>query len=636
MPRTWPRSLGALTCRAHGLGFLSAHWSTCTRRQPSASRHTHGSSPVHLPFHPSARGRHTASIHRSPSCTRTSAVMCTRLGSLPVPLSARGFTTTHPIDNINNSTNNSSDRNNDSSNNGHNNIPNTITTHNNSINTNNPSPSIGERDTARTIIEELDREHTACTDVGGRDKGGTNTGSTGKGNQSVRQEFLRELHRLKGAGHPQHGYSDLLIKAYRHFKAASVSTSGTFRKRSRFILQQVWNNFVQNSTPGIHDCNVMITVHARCMEPDAALRLYEKLKESPTLAPDVITYNSLIKLYIETGHGDIGSFFNDMSQTGVQPTRRTFNLLIQACNQRRQQARRAPDAEGGPSDSQSDPPDGTSLVDTTPLQIVQKMMSLGEPFTPDASTYALLIDGFAKEGDTDAVRQVLSLMHESGHEVADTTRSSLIDASRSRGDVAGAEAAFKLLNDHDPSVAHYNQLLSVYLDFRLHRRTQALYDELLQQPQLVPDLVTLSLLLKMHAQRRDGAAALAVFNVVLEHYKPDQIVYNSLIFVLVQCNDFEAAEQQLQGMKSHNLKPDAVTWGTLVSGCVRRKEGERAIRYLRLMVAAGVTPNRRTIVEMQRYFLSTKDNVHLAEVLVQKRRLQHGSEGRARNRQAAA
>lgn len=75
--------------------------------------------------------------------------------------------------------------------------------------------------------------------------------------------------------------------------------------------------------------STMIKGYSKAHKLDKALALYEKMKLSPNIEPNNVTYNSLIDCCVRCGDVDKASaLFDEMKERHVQPDLITFSTLI--------------------------------------------------------------------------------------------------------------------------------------------------------------------------------------------------------------------------------------------------------------------------------------------------------------------
>ncbi|CAE8584078.1 unnamed protein product, partial [Polarella glacialis] len=75
------------------------------------------------------------------------------------------------------------------------------------------------------------------------------------------------------------------------------------------------------------------------------------------------------------------------------------------------------------------------------------------------------------------------------------------------------------------------------------------------------------------------------------------VTFSVLVAGHARTGDVEGARRIVSDMAAANLRPNVVTWTSLISACAaaRPKRPEESERLFRQMVRCGITPNRTTI-----------------------------------------
>ncbi|CBJ32428.1 conserved unknown protein [Ectocarpus siliculosus] len=102
-----------------------------------------------------------------------------------------------------------------------------------------------------------------------------------------------------------------------------------------------------------------------------------------------------------------------------------------------------------------------------------------------------------------------------------------------------------------------------------------------------------NLLLNACAKARKWEHAQLVFEDMKKKagVKPDNVTYNTVINALGRCGRVKEATVHLHAMKEQGLSPDVVTFGTLIHACAQSAKREPALALFAELVSRGLKPN---------------------------------------------
>jgi pentatricopeptide repeat domain-containing protein 1 len=107
-----------------------------------------------------------------------------------------------------------------------------------------------------------------------------------------------------------------------------------------------------------------------------------------------------------------------------------------------------------------------------------------------------------------------------------------------------------------------------------------------------PDLVIYNSMLSMYAKNGMYSKATEMFDSIKQSgLSPDLITYNSLMDMYAKCNESWEAEKVLNKLKnSPQVKPDVVSYNTVINGFCKQGLIKEAQRILSEMIADGKAP----------------------------------------------
>ncbi|XP_042389827.1 pentatricopeptide repeat-containing protein At5g10690-like isoform X1 [Zingiber officinale] len=222
-------------------------------------------------------------------------------------------------------------------------------------------------------------------------------------------------------------------------------------------------------------------------------------------------------------------------------------------------------------------------------------------------------------GDVGSARRVFDAMaHPDGCGVDDISFGILL---KGLGEARKVDEAFEILESIEQGSATGKPQLSAHLIFGLlnslmeagdMRRANGLiarYNSVLREKG--QSLLLYNMLIKGYARSDFPLGALAVWDeIVRQGLKPDKLTYNTLIFVCVKSGRTDAALQLLAEMKEEaekstcELIPDAVTYTTLLKGFGDNKDLLSVIKIVEEMKFSKVFIDRTAYTAMVDAFLA--------------------------------
>lgn len=224
-------------------------------------------------------------------------------------------------------------------------------------------------------------------------------------------------------------------------------------------------------------------------------------------------------------------------------------------------------------------------------------MELYEEMDQDSSicchlvTYNTLIDAFARAGDMAAVGKVFTSMSARGVEPDLITYSTVIKGYCVRGDL---EAGIRLLGRMrqkgiEPDAVLYNSLLDGCAHQQLRKLTEKVLADMEGPGGIAPSNYTLSILVKLYGRCKDMDKLFEVVESYPAEYgfKLNAKVYTCLMSALISNGQLTQALEVFQKMKDAGSAPDAKTYQTILSGCLRQGSISSAVMLVNAALDGG-------------------------------------------------
>merc|ERR1719313_3214554 len=295
-----------------------------------------------------------------------------------------------------------------------------------------------------------------------------------------------------------------------------------------------------------------------------------------------VTYGTLIKAFGQASRiNRCHEVWEDMRRSSINPTIVTFGCYIDACIRNNDNDR----AE----------------------QVFESMVATKHGVRPNAVIYTSLIRGFAHSKQPRKALEFYRRMQQEGIEATSVTFNSVLDvvarqlseptvlqeviddmckasivpdvvtysilmkASCSSGNVQNALSLFRQIQSRGlvfDQVA-FNTLLLACSKAEQIADAEDIFEEM-RRVGVAPTPVTSSIMVKMYGKAKMLDKAVALSELLEKEYgqKPNIYVYTCLIQACVQNKQVRRSWETFNKMINAGVEPDAITYGTVIHGCV--------------------------------------------------------------------
>lgn len=217
------------------------------------------------------------------------------------------------------------------------------------------------------------------------------------------------------------------------------------------------------------------------------------------------------------------------------------------------------------------------------LEMYQRMRTEGIEAT--AVTFNSVLDILVRQlADPAQLQEIVDDMHRSSVKPDVVTYSILIKASCNAGQVENALALFRRLRGQGlafDEVAFNTLLLACSKAEQLVEAEEILGE--MRAIGMAPTHVTISILVKMYGKAKMLDKAIELSQMVEKEYgmKPNLHVYTCMIQACVRNKQIRKSWEVFGGMLCSQIPPDAITYGTVVQGCVYHSKFDQAMALVR-------------------------------------------------------
>lgn len=332
--------------------------------------------------------------------------------------------------------------------------------------------------------------------------------------------------------------------------------------------------------PDLETFNGLLFCYARAGEVERAFALLEDMWEEAGVRPSVASHNWVVKACAKAGQPERAfAVAKKMRRQGMPLTVVTRNNLVEACCNAGRLER---------------------------AFTIVKSMVLEHNISPNTYTYNTLIRACGRWGQLDSALNLLRSMREAGVAPTVITYSIAVDACAKTGGQVALTKAMELVDEMrvlglEPNVVTYNSLIHACARAQNVGQAFKIFGKM-QEEKIAPDNVTLCSL--VDACGRAGRIRLA-FRAMRSLPKKFKSIrgsnlpgYNALLHGCCKANDIEGIHMVIEDMKKLNLRPNMVTFSTLISAHAAAGDIKEALKTLSDMKQAGLKPNVRTFTSI--------------------------------------
>lgn len=346
---------------------------------------------------------------------------------------------------------------------------------------------------------------------------------------------------------------------------ACISIQDLERMAQIFEMMQEFNVAVSSVT-----FSTLIKAFAQAKQLEHCHEVWRKM-EAAQVMPTVVTYGCYIDACIRNDAFDEAErLFNSMSKRGVQPNAVIYTSLIRgfahACR---------------PSKA---------------LELYSRMRAEGIEAT--TVTFNSVLDVIVRQlSDTSKLDEVIGHMHKDSIAPDAVTYSILIKASCEAGNVGNALILFRQIRNYGlvfDQVA-FNTMLVACSKAERVADAEDIYREMCTLG-MTPTHVTISIMVKMYGKMKMLDKALQISDQAEAKFgiEPNLFIYTCLIQACVRNQQVKLSWELFNRMLRRHVEPDAITYGTLINGCVYQCRFDAAmslVRHARLLPPKAQQPD---------------------------------------------
>ncbi|KAI5058887.1 hypothetical protein GOP47_0027057 [Adiantum capillus-veneris] len=366
--------------------------------------------------------------------------------------------------------------------------------------------------------------------------------------------------------------------------------------------------------------NTLIDMYAKCGKLQEAQSIFNCLQ-----ARSLVSWGAMISGYARQGCGLLAlRVFNDMLQEKIKPNRVVLSCVLKACGYENVRC------QGMfvhyviiRSNLESEITIGNALVDM--YIACDSILDAQRVFTrlsqKDGTSWNAMISGYAQQGYYILALELFQKMQQAGFDLCKPLALCIIKVCTSVGEMVQGMILHLLLVEtgQESDVMIQNTLVDMYAKCGSLEDAQKIFDTLQDR-----NLVSWSALISGYAANRQGQRALdtlaemqqegkvandviylSIMRVCVNNGELEQgrlihdqiiraeleslpLVSNMIIYMYTDCGSLD------EGRKVFDNLPvrDVVSWGVMMDGCARNKDGFLALELFEKMQKEGIQPNK--------------------------------------------
>ncbi|CAK80848.1 unnamed protein product (macronuclear) [Paramecium tetraurelia] len=290
------------------------------------------------------------------------------------------------------------------------------------------------------------------------------------------------------------------------------------------------------------------------------------MRDNAKIQPTIVTINTMIDQYFKNNQKDKAwKTFENLKLTSTKPDNFTYTTLI----------------------------NGLKNSDNMDLRLAFQLFEEYKQYNqPDQIIYNCLLDACINAGDLNRGFQLLNEMKQSQSiQLDEITYNTLIKGCGRKKRLNEAISLFEEMKQIGikPNRISFNSLLDSCVKCNKMNVAWRYFEEMRKQYGIFPDNFTYSILVNgiktNHSNRDELLRAITLLEQIQEtgQFKPDEILYNSLIDACVKFNEIQKGMQLFKEMKNKSIEPSSVTYGILIKAYGKMNDLNGAFRMFEEM-----------------------------------------------------
>ncbi|CAD8168911.1 unnamed protein product [Paramecium octaurelia] len=333
---------------------------------------------------------------------------------------------------------------------------------------------------------------------------------------------------------------------------------------------QIFNEVLYEGVINLHPSDIffnkLIDYAFRKSQVEMAEYLLVFMRDEAKIQPTIVTINTMIDQYFKNNQKEKAwKTFENLKLTQTKPDNFTYTTLI----------------------------NGLKNSDNMDLKLAFSLFEEYKQYNqPDQIIYNCLLDACINAGDLNRGFQLLNEMKQSQTiQLDEITYNTLIKGCGRKKRLNDAINLFEEMKQIGikPNRISFNSLLDSCVKCNKMNIAWRYFEEMRRQYGIFPDNFTYSILVNgiktNHSNRDELLRAITLLEQIQEtgQFKPDEILYNSLIDACVKFNEIQKGMELFREMKNKQIDPSSVTYGILIKAYGKLNDLNGAFRIFEEM-----------------------------------------------------
>lgn len=248
--------------------------------------------------------------------------------------------------------------------------------------------------------------------------------------------------------------------------------------------------------------------------------------------------------------------------------------------------------------------------------LLQAMESVGG--IVDVITYNTIMKGYSKAGNIDGCFEALECASAQGIAPSQVTYGILLDCCINENQLDRAADVFNTMTEEKcpMNTVLYTTLIKGFSRAGKIDQAMTVYKQMRADPNVTPDLITFSILIKAHCDAGNLEESLKSFEEMINlGLRPDEVVFNNLLAGCAQQANARLGEQLYIDMVASGVKPSNATFSILIRMYQQCKLLEEAVAMLgREPAKHNVEPEPRLFLQLMQSCIRDRQGKRAIEV----------------------
>jgi len=320
------------------------------------------------------------------------------------------------------------------------------------------------------------------------------------------------------------------------------------------------------------------------------LEIFNEMKKN-SIRPSSISYGIAIKAYGMSGRlSEAVKVYEHMKREGVEVSAVTYGCLINACIKN------------------DDLPHAFKLYSELSAEGIKLNTIL----------YTTLIKAYSKTGNNKRVFEIFQRMKEDPENAPNNvTYNSVLDCCVRQGDMESAERVLRELYSHQslkPDIISFSTLIKGYIKERdLHRAVELLNDML--RKKVKPDEVLLNTLLDGCEKMKEYNRGVEIWTLVRNYIYPSLMSFSIMMKIYGKLNMYSESRKIMDELRRNNEKISIIIYTCYIRSCFTARKTEEAMQVYKEMTGKGLKPDEVTFSTMLFGLISARNAGYCKEIL---------------------